>query len=223
MGERPECVFNTGCPSIDVAHRALETPEVDFEALFKRHGGVGEKLDLSGGYLVVAQHPVTTEYDESRAHIEETLHAIAELRVPTLWFWPNVDAGSDGTSKGIRIFRETHPVLHVHFFKNLPPEEFIRVIYHSRCIVGNSSVAIRESSYLGVPAINIGTRQDGRERSANVTDVPYDRGEIKRAIENSVREGRFEPDHLYGEGRSGERIAELLAKVPLQIDKRLTY
>jgi UDP-hydrolysing UDP-N-acetyl-D-glucosamine 2-epimerase len=223
MGERPDRVFNTGCPSIDVAHRALENPEVDFDALFERHGGVGEKLDLSEGYLVVAQHPVTTEYEKSRAHVEETLHAIAELGVPTLWFWPNVDAGSDGTSKGIRVFREAHSVLHVHFFRNLPPEEFIRVIYHSRCIVGNSSVAIRECSYLGVPAVNIGTRQEGRERSGNVTDVSYNRTEIKLAIERSIRDGRFEPDHLYGEGRSGERIAELLAKVPLEIGKRLTY
>jgi UDP-hydrolysing UDP-N-acetyl-D-glucosamine 2-epimerase len=223
MGERPDRVFNTGCPSIDVARQALETPAIDHDALFDGYGGVGERLDLSGGYLVVLQHPVTTEYDESRQHVEETLHAIAAIGVPTLWFWPNVDAGSDGTSKGIRAFRESHPVLNVHFFKNLPPEDFIRVVYHSRCIVGNSSVAIRECSYLGVPAVNIGTRQGGRDRGANVLDVPYDRNSIKVAIEKSMTGERFERDHLYGSGRSGERIAELLSKVPLEIEKRLTY
>lgn len=223
MGERPDRVFKTGCPSIDVARRALEQPAIDHDALFDGYGGVGERLDLSGGYLVVLQHPVTTEYDESRQHVEETLHAIAAIGVPTLWFWPNVDAGSDGTSKGIRAFRETYPVLHIHFFKNLPPEDFIRVVYHSRCIVGNSSTAIRECSYLGVPAVNIGTRQEGRDRGANVLDVPYDRNAIKVTIEKSMTGERFEPDHLYGDGRSGERIAELLAVAPLEIEKRLTY
>lgn len=223
MGERADRVFNTGCPSIDVARRALERPELDPDALFDGYGGVGERLDLGDGYLVVLQHPVTTEYEESRSHVEETLHAVSELGVPTLWFWPNVDAGSDGTSKGIRAFREEHPSLHIHFFKNLPPEDFIRVVYHSRCIIGNSSVAIRECSYLGVPAVNIGTRQEGRDRGANVCDVPYERGRIAAAIARGMSIERFESDHLYGDGRAGERIAELLVKVPLEIEKRLDY
>ena len=136
---------------------------------------------------------------------------------------PNVDAGSDGTSKGIRAFRESHPLPNIHFFKNLPPEDFIRVLFHSRCIAGNSSVAIRECSYLGVSAVNIGTRQEGRDRGANVFDVPYERRAIRAAIERSLTGERREPDHLYGDGRSGERIAELLAKVPLEIEKRLDY
>ena len=223
MGERADRVFNTGCPSIDVARRALEQPEIDHEALFENYGGVGERPNLSRGYLVVLQHPVTTEYAASRRHVEETLDAVAGIGVPTLWFWPNVDAGSDGTSKGIRAFRESHSLPNIHFFKNMPPEDFIRVLYHSRCIAGNSSVAIRECSYLGVPAVNIGTRQEGRDRGANVLDVPYDRGAIRAAIERSLARERLEPDRLYGDGRSGERIAELLAKVPLEIEKRLDY
>lgn len=223
MGERADRVFNTGCPSIDVARRALEQPEIDHEALFEDYGGVGERPDLSRGYVVVLQHPVTTEYDESRRHVEETLAAVSGIDVPTLWFWPNVDAGSDGTSKGIRAFRESHSLPNIHFFKNLPPEDFIRVVYHSRCIAGNSSVAIRECSYLGVPAVNIGTRQEGRDRGANVFDVPYDRRAIRAAIERNLTGERLEPDPLYGDGRSGERIAELLAKVPLEIEKRLDY
>src|SRR3546814_7032415 len=77
-------------------------------------------------------HPVTTEHDRSRAHIEETLHAVADCGIPAVWFWPNVDAGSDGTSKGIRAFREHHDLPHVHFFKNLPPEDFVRLVYNSR-------------------------------------------------------------------------------------------
>jgi UDP-hydrolysing UDP-N-acetyl-D-glucosamine 2-epimerase len=223
MGERPECVFNTGCPSIDLASRALEGPEIDLEALFDTHGGVGERPDLSGGYIVALQHPVTTEYEASRSHIEETLHAVADSGMATFWFWPNVDAGSDGTSKGIRAFREAHFLPQIHFFKNLPPEDFIRVVYRSRCIVGNSSVAIRECSFLGVPAVNIGSRQGGRDRGRNVIDVPYDRGEITSALEKQLAQGKFEPDCLYGVGGSGERIAELLMKIPLRVEKRLDY
>jgi UDP-hydrolysing UDP-N-acetyl-D-glucosamine 2-epimerase len=223
MGERPDRVFNTGCPSIDVARRALERPDVDWDEIFRRFGGVGPRPGLSDGFVVVVQHPVTTEYEASRRHVEETLHAIAESGIPALWFWPNVDAGSDGTSKGIRAFRESRVLPQVHFFKNLPPEDFIRVLHRSRCIVGNSSVGIRECSYLGVPTVNIGGRQEGRDRGRNVIDVSYDRKEIRSAIERCMSIGKFGSDPLYGDGRSGERIARLLVDAPLEIEKRLQY
>jgi len=223
MGERPDRVFTTGCPSIDVARQAIEDASLDFDQLFERYGGVGERPDLSEGYIVVLQHPVTTEYAASKRHVEETLHAVSDTDVPTFWFWPNVDAGSDGTSKGIRSFRETHELSKVHFFKNLPPEEFIRVLYHCHCIAGNSSVAIRECAYLGVPAVNIGTRQEGRDRGANVVDVPYERGAILAAIQKRLGAGRIASDLLYGDGHSGEQIAALLSTAPLEVEKRLTY
>ncbi len=86
--------------------------------------------------------------------------------MPVLWFWPNVDAGSDGTSKGIRVFREREKPDNLHLFRNMFPEDFLRLLVHSTAIVGNSSVAIRECSFLGVPAVNVGTRQQGRERGA---------------------------------------------------------
>jgi UDP-hydrolysing UDP-N-acetyl-D-glucosamine 2-epimerase len=222
MGERPEAVHVTGCPSIDVAKAAIRDPALE-DNLFLRYGGVGSAFELDKGYIVVMQHPVTTEYGASLAHILETLHAVAEVGLPTLWFWPNVDAGSDGTSKGIRGFRETHKLPKVHFFKNMPPEAFLRLLYNSRCIVGNSSVAIRECAYLGVPAVNIGSRQQGRDRGRNVVDVGYDRAEIAAAIRRQAEHGRFPSDGLYGDGSAGARIAEVLATAPLTIEKRLTY
>lgn len=222
MGERPEAVHVTGCPSIDVAKAAIADTRLP-DNLFETYGGVGPVFDLAKGYIVVMQHPVTTEYGESRAHVEETLHAVRALDLPTLWFWPNVDAGSDGTSKGIRSYREQHSLKQVHFFKNMPPEDFLRLLYNSRCIVGNSSVAIRECAYLGVPAVNIGSRQAGRDRGRNVIDVGYDRDEIAAAIRRQAERGRLEPDLLYGDGEAGRRIAEVLARVPLTIEKRLTY
>jgi UDP-hydrolysing UDP-N-acetyl-D-glucosamine 2-epimerase len=222
MGEDPETVFVTGCPSIDLAASILESPELNFNPL-KKYGGVGSDLDVSNNYIVVMQHPVTTEYHEARRHVAETLYAVRDLGMPTLWFWPNVDAGSDGTSKGIRAFRENEKVENIHFFKNMSPEDFLRLIYNSRCIIGNSSVGIRECCFLGVPAVNIGSRQQGRERGRNVVDVKYDRHEISEAIRYQLGNRRYPSDSIYGHGRAGEQIATLLAEVPLQIEKILAY
>lgn len=223
MGEDPEMVFVTGCPSIDIAHHVKVDPGMMGDP-FEKYGGVGARVDLSNGYLVVMQHPVTSEYEKARQHVTETLYAIRDLGLPTLWFWPNPDAGSDGTSKGIRSFRELENPTNIHFFKNIPPEDFLRLLYHSRAIIGNSSVAIRECSYLGVPAVNIGSREAGRERGPNVIDVPeYDREKIKAAIQEVINRPRPEGVTLYGDGHAGERIANVLADVPLRFTKRLTY
>ena len=105
MGEDPDTVFVTGCPSIDLAASIRENPALDFDP-FTKYGGVGPRMDLKDGYLVVIQHPVTTEYEKSRYQVTETIHAVHKLGMPAFWFWPNVDAGADGTSKGIRMFRE---------------------------------------------------------------------------------------------------------------------
>jgi UDP-hydrolysing UDP-N-acetyl-D-glucosamine 2-epimerase len=222
MGEQPDRVFVTGCPSIDVAKQAIVAPALDFN-VFARYGGVGAQFDLSRGYIVVLQHPVTTEFAEARRHVEETLHAVAESGIPALWFWPNVDAGSDDTSRGIRAYREARDLANVHFFKNLPPEDFLRLLYNSRGIVGNSSVAIRECAYLGVPAVNIGTRQSGRDRGRNVLDVDYDRNAILAAIRQQFDAGRLPLDGIYGIGDAGLRIADVIAETPLSYAKRLTY
>ena len=104
MGEIPSSVHMTGCPSVDLAAEIAETPIHDFDP-FEKYGGVGKTFDLRDEYLVVLQHPVTTVHELSRSHVEETLSAIQNLGYPAFWFWPNVDAGSDGTSRGIRAFR----------------------------------------------------------------------------------------------------------------------
>ena len=222
MGEYPERVYKTGCPSIDLAVRAIAAG-AELPDPIENFGGVGDHVDLDQPYIVVLQHPVTTEYTESRQHVEETLYAVRDTGIPTLWLWPNVDAGSDGTSKGIRSFRERYRLSQTHFFKNFPPEVFIRVLYSSKGIVGNSSVAIRECEAIGVPAVNIGSRQSGRERGDNVEDVGYDREEIAGAIERMVTRGRVPSRHIYGDGEAGPKIAAVLADLELTTEKRLAY
>lgn len=222
MGEDPCSIYVTGCPSIDLAAQILAAPKLNFDPL-QRYGGVGAQLDLSNGYLVVMQHPVTTEYELAREHVFETLNAVQEIGLPALWFWPNVDAGSDGTSGGIRSFRETLQPKNIHFFKNMEGMDFLRLLHNSRCLIGNSSVGVRECSYLGVPVVNIGSRQAGRDRGTNLLDVHYDRVEIVEAVRHHMGNGRYPNDTIYGDGRAGKRISQVLAQATLKIDKRLTY
>ncbi|NEQ45392.1 MAG: UDP-N-acetylglucosamine 2-epimerase (hydrolyzing) [Leptolyngbya sp. SIOISBB] len=221
MGEATERVFCTGCPSTDLAEGVVRAPALDFD-IYDKYGGVGAHPNLKRGYIIVMQHPVTTEFADAMKQVRETLHAVADWGRPVLWFWPNPDAGSDALSKGIRSFRENYNPPNIHFIKNMEPADFLRLLYASEGIVGNSSVAIRECSYLGVPAINIGNRQANRECGPNVRHVSYDRTEIKRAIvEHFV--GRAERSTLYGSGNAGEQIAAVLATAPLTFSKSLHY
>jgi UDP-N-acetylglucosamine 2-epimerase len=111
----------------------------------------------------------------------------------------------------------------MHFFRNMPPEAFLRLLVRSNAIVGNSSVAIREGSFLGVPAVNIGDRQAGREHGPNVLHVGHERREIIRAVAEQMANDRYPGVPLYGDGESGKRIAEVLATCRLSIEKRLCY
>jgi len=222
MGEHPDQVFVTGCPSIDLSELVLQQPALDFDPFIK-YGGVGQIQDLEKGYAVVMQHPLTTEYEQSRQHIEATLAAMAGLDIPVLWFWPNVDAGADGTYKGIRVFRERGNTANFHFFKNMEPEDFLRLIRNSRCLVGNSSVGIREAAYLGVPVVNIGGRQAGRERGHNVLDVGHEPQAVQKAVLEQMAHGLYAQDPIYGDGQAGGKIAKVLAETPLTFAKVLQY
>ena len=222
LGEEPNSVVNTGCPSIDIAAEIMEDPSLNFD-VYGRYGGVGEKPALEKGYIVVMQHPVTTEYDKSRAQIEETLYAVKDSPLPVLWFWPNVDAGADGTSTGIRAFRERYDLPKFHFFKNMEPNDFLKLLYNASVLVGNSSVGIRECSYLSVPTINIGSRQNRRHRGGNVVDVPYDREAIKAAIHSAIQSPRPDRSEIYGDGQAGKKIADSLATTDLRFHKTIAY
>jgi UDP-hydrolysing UDP-N-acetyl-D-glucosamine 2-epimerase len=223
MGENPDAVFVTGCPSIDLAKEALASDKGDVGELIAKYTGVGAPVDPSKPYVVVMQHPVTTQYASSREHMHATLEAVHASGHQALWFWPNVDAGSDGTSSAIRSFRENHPDMNAHFYKNMSPMDFLSLLINSRGIIGNSSVAIRECSYLGVPAINIGSRQERRDRGRNVIDVRHDRAAIEKAIAKIWTLKDRVHDDVYGSGDAGQQIADVLARVPLTIEKTLRY
>jgi UDP-hydrolysing UDP-N-acetyl-D-glucosamine 2-epimerase len=223
MGEPPETVHVVGCPRIDlvseIAHATGGIPHAEWLT----REGVGAHVDPSKPFLLVNQHPVTTEYGHGKAQIWETLEALDELRMPTIMLWPNVDAGSEDIASGMRTFREKRAPEYIRFYKNFPIETYVRLMISCACAVGNSSAPIREGAFLGVPTVNIGTRQTGRDRGPNVIDVGYDRRAIVDAIRHQLAQGRYPSDHLYGDGKAGTRIANVLATAPLRVQKGLAF
>jgi UDP-hydrolysing UDP-N-acetyl-D-glucosamine 2-epimerase len=221
MGENRNDVYNVGCPSIDL----ITTLDLTIDDIFinkYQKKGVGAKINFNEQYLLVLQHPVTTEFGNGAKQISETLEAIASLKMQTIWLWPNIDAGSDEIAKAIRSFREGTVTDFIHFYINFPVEDYYRLLNNSKCIIGNSSSGIREGSYLGVPCVNIGTRQNNREKSKNVIDVNYDKMEIINAIKLHLSNGKYPQDKLYGKGTTGEEIAEILSKISVNVQKSLT-
>jgi UDP-hydrolysing UDP-N-acetyl-D-glucosamine 2-epimerase len=223
MGEDSRLVRNFGCPRIDFVKSALDEDGSNDEQVINALG-VGSVLRLNEPYIVVSQHPVTTEYSSASHQIDLTLEALSIVRLPALILWPNSDAGSDEVSSRIRAWRERNSGVHVRLVKNLSPEVYARVLSKSACLVGNSSSGIREGAYIGVPVVNIGTRQSNRERAENVIDVPYDSQRIAEAILHQVNKGRRNPSTLYGTGFAAEMILDFLAQLEeVELQKKFLW
>jgi len=220
MGENSSHVFNTGCPSIDIARQAKLLGPLKEKVM---NIGVGFRIDITKPYIIVMQHSVTYEHLDSSSQAKETLDAVINLDIPTFWFWPNIDVGNDEISKVLRISREKNNSEKICFVKNLPPEEFLRLLIGSKCLIGNSSVGIRESSYLGVPVVNIGSRQRKRVRGINVKDVEFSSKQILRAAKAQIKIGKYKSSKIYGNGQSGKKIADLLTKLNLTSEKTISY
>jgi UDP-hydrolysing UDP-N-acetyl-D-glucosamine 2-epimerase len=218
LGESPDKIFWVGCPALDLAH---EVPHESIDSVMRRYHGVGNSLDFSKPFILVSQHPVTTEFMDARQQIEQTLQGVLASKIQAIWLWPNVDSGSDALSKRIREFREEHSDAPMHFYRNFSSEDYVNILREATCIVGNSSSGIREASFLGTPSVNIGSRQNGRDRAPNVMDVGYNASEIEAAIQAQARNGRFESSEIFGDGFAGEKMAEILASVSLGVDKKL--
>lgn len=216
MGENPDSIFVVGCPAMDLAADAIKNPDRN---LFEEYGGTGQKLDWHKPFLVVMQHPVTTEYGEAYAQTEQTIQAIKRTGMQAVWLWPNVDAGSDAVSKALRSFIANNGQAPIHFYRNFSPEDYVRLIKRCACLVGNSSSGIREASFLGTPSVNIGSRQNQRERCENVIDVGYSTEAIYEAVTRQVAHGPYPSSKLYGDGRAGEKMAAILAENNIDIRK----
>jgi UDP-hydrolysing UDP-N-acetyl-D-glucosamine 2-epimerase len=223
LGEPPEHVHNVGCPRIDLVSDILKQDNsVAKNGIME--GGVGDYVDTGKPFVIVSQHPVTTEYGEGEEQIRTTLEAVCQSGYGAIVLWPNADAGSDDVSRGIRKMRERGVLHNMHFFKNLPIDTYVRLMARTVCLVGNSSSGIREGAFIGTPVVNVGTRQAQRERGGNVMDVGHETREIADAIRSQAARGRYESEPIYGDGTAGRRIAEILAnKKNVSAQKRITF
>jgi UDP-hydrolysing UDP-N-acetyl-D-glucosamine 2-epimerase len=211
-GIQPSSVFNTGCPSLDYVPKVTELNSTPIHNL---QSGIGLDSDelFKGRYIVVLQHTETTCELNPRTQVRATIDAVEKLQIPTLWIWPNSDSGSDELIREIAVARESGKLMHAHFERSVEPQLFLSILNGADCVIGNSSVAIRECSLLGVPAVNIGGRQKNRERAQNIIDSEFLSENIYQTILQQIEHGRYEPSQLYGDGKSGERVAGLIREL----------
>jgi UDP-hydrolysing UDP-N-acetyl-D-glucosamine 2-epimerase len=219
MGEDPATILGVGCPSSDIV-RALDRT-VPGDAINEL--GSGASIDLGGRYLLVLFHPITTQFGEARAQVEQLLEALDSLRMPTILLWPNIDAGADHISKAIRIFRDRVRPEWLRLLTNVGPELYLKLLANAACAVGNSSSFVRDGSLLGTPVVLVGQRQRGRETDEHVTLVDAEAAHIASTVRTQLAHGSYAPSTLYGDGHVSERIAEQLARLEPYLQKRLHY
>ncbi len=228
MGEDSRMVFNVGCPRMDLVREKLESfadTHLHQDVFFSKYKGVGGIFDLEKEpFLLVSQHPVTTEFGKNRSAIEETLYALQELNMHTIMLWPNADAGSDEISKGIRTFREKYSPEWLHLFTNLPFETYLRLMSMTACLIGNSSSGVRESAFIGTPVVDIGSRQQNRLKGKNLIEALPRRELIIEAVSKQLDHGQYESEALYGEGAAGVKIADIVSRIHIDdVQKVIGY
>lgn len=222
LGEEASSIFNYGCPSIDLV-RELDNSK-NLKHKISEYKGVGNPVDISLPFLMVLYHPVTTLSNVNEG-VVELIESISEFNYPVIWLWPNIDNGTHVITKELRKARESGLLSNVWFIKNFEPLDFLYLLKRTKCLIGNSSVGIRECSALGTPVINLGTRQKNRLRGNNVIDLEiFTKEELKDSIKRII-EGQFEcsAEYIYGEGNTGHKIAERIANLPLKYHKTIQY
>jgi UDP-hydrolysing UDP-N-acetyl-D-glucosamine 2-epimerase len=219
MGERPDTILGTGCPSSDIARVFDRTLD---PAVINSRGG-GATIDVKKPFLLVLFHPTTTEFGGESGQMEALLDALNRLQMQTVLLWPNIDAGSDHISKAIRVFRERRQPNWLRTLTNLTPEKYLKVLSNAACAIGNSSSFVRDAGYFGTPVVLVGHRQEGREHDVHVAPADPIGDVIEAAARKHLAHGRYAPSTLYGDGHVAERIAAGLASLTPYVQKRLHF
>jgi GDP/UDP-N,N'-diacetylbacillosamine 2-epimerase (hydrolysing) len=213
MGENVWRIFVVGAPRLDSVFKE--------KLLSKKEVVEKYNLDLSRPVLLVLQHPVSLEVKEAGKQMKETMEAIKELGFQAIISYPGADSGGRRIINVIEKYRK-YPF--VKIYKNILHKDYLSLMKVSDVIVGNSSSGIVEAPFFRLAAVNIGTRQGGREKTENVLDVDYKKNQIKRAIQKALSDRKFrqrvkKSKNPYGSGIAAKKITYILAKI--KIDKRL--
>lgn len=220
MGEEPWRIHTAGAPGLDTI---LNTKFIPADQLVKKYS-----LRKEQPLLLAVQHPVTIQPEKAEEQIRITLEALKELMIQTVLVYPNSDAG--GRSM-IEAIKEYGHLLFLHTFKSLPHIEFISLMNLANALVGNSSSGVIEAPSFHLPAVNIGIRQEGRQHTCNLINVPHDKQKIIDAIKMALYDETFKKKvhncvNPYGDGKAGIRIADVLAKIEINqklLQKKITY
>ena len=226
LGENKKYVFNVGCPRNDLLKQIINKSKKESILQNIHMHGVGDmmKIDKNENFLIILQHPVTTEYDSSNKQIKKTFAALQKIDLKKIILWPNADAGYEQISSEIRKLREKNKLKNYRIIKNLPIEDYAILLNRASCIVGNSSSAIRDGSFIGTPAVNIGTRQHSRLHGPNVIDVKNDEDKIYSAIRRQIKVKKFKSSKIYGSGDAAKKIIKILKKLnTIDIQKKINY
>ncbi|EAU39976.1 hypothetical protein FP2506_02005 [Fulvimarina pelagi HTCC2506] len=208
MGEEPWRVFLTGAPSLD---GIAETKILDRKAL-----GIEVKLP-DGPFLLATYHPETMRSDKTVDDLDEMIAALDEIAMPTLFSQANSDELGQEINRRLKLHSKRCPWMILH--NSLGRHKYFSAMLHAAVMVGNSSSGIIEAASFSLPVINIGGRQKGRERSANVVDVPPERSAVIKAVRNAIEHGRLEVENVYGDGHASQKITKVLAEIT--VDSRL--
>lgn len=204
MGEQAAHVYLTGAPGLD----GIEALALHSREKLLRDAG----LDPARPVALMVYHPVVQETENAGAGTTGIIDTLLARGLQLVALKPNSDAGSDQ----IRAALDAHAAHgDVRVVTHFPRELFVSWMAAADLMVGNSSAGIIEAASFGTPVVNIGSRQNLRERNANVTDVAVDPAAIGKAVERALAHGRYERRNIYGDGRSVERIARLIETLPL--------
>ena len=206
MGENPDNIFVVGAPGLDSIIKSKNNIDEKY---------LKDKYNIEKDFVLVLQHPVSLEVNDSAFQISQTLDAIAQTDYQTILVYPNADAGGRAMISKINEYD-------VDAYKNIPHEDFIGLLGMASILIGNSSSGIIESSSFKLPVINVGTRQSGREKASNVIDVDYNQEEILKAIDY-INSDEYQTQlnnciNPYGDGNASVRIYGTLKNIELTKD-----
>jgi GDP/UDP-N,N'-diacetylbacillosamine 2-epimerase (hydrolysing) len=207
MGERESDVFVSGAPGLDGLKELASIPR---DALCAE-----TRLDTEKPLALLVFHPVLQEAQEAGRHASNVIEAMLAENLQVVALMPNSDAGSGS----VRLVLQKHAGHDaVRVISHLPRVTFVSWMAACDVMVGNSSSGIIEAGTFGTPVLNIGVRQNLRQRNPNVKDIEPEVAAIRSGIEEAIRRRRFAPVNCYGDGQAGRRIAERLARIKLLPD-----